>query len=102
MRLDDDEHRRKGLRPLIIRLLPPNEPRPSEEVIDQQAKANLGQNDPLALAAVYRGARDLKVSNDDLKAIHVPLLDVVGSADPLRASVDAFKAVMPALRVVGI
>jgi len=92
----------KGLRPLILRLLPPNEPRPSDEVIDQQAMTTLGQNDPLALAGVYRGLHELKLSNDDLKAVHVPLFAVVGSADPLRASVVEFKAVMPALQVVVI
>jgi pimeloyl-ACP methyl ester carboxylesterase len=90
----------KGLRPPILRLLPPNEPRPSDEVISQQANTSLGQNDPLALAAVYRGIHELKVSNDDLKVIHVPLLAMVGSADSLRASLVTFKAVMPALKLV--
>jgi pimeloyl-ACP methyl ester carboxylesterase len=92
----------KGLRPLILRLLPPNEPRPSDDVIDQQAMTTLGQNDPLALAGVYRGLHELKVGNDDLKVVHVPLLAMVGSADPLRASVSAFNAVMPTLKVVVI
>jgi pimeloyl-ACP methyl ester carboxylesterase len=92
----------KGMRPLILRLAPPNEPKPSEDVIAQQSRAIVGRNDPLALAAVQRGGREQKVTLEELHAVHVPLLAVVGSADPIGAGVRAFKVVMPALQVVVI
>jgi pimeloyl-ACP methyl ester carboxylesterase len=90
----------QGLRPLILRLAPPNEPKPSDEAIQQSSQTILGRNDPLALAAVTRGNRDQVVSIDEVKAIRVPVLAVVGSADPLIAGVRAFKQVLPAVKLV--
>lgn len=92
----------KGMRPLILRLAPPNEPAPSDEAIEQQSRAILGRNDPLALAAVQRGNKDQAVTLADVRAIHVPMLAVVGSADPIKAGVDAFKRIVPALNVIVI
>ncbi|MBI3491639.1 MAG: hypothetical protein HY047_07665 [Acidobacteria bacterium] len=37
-----------------------------------------------------------------VRALRMPLLAVVGSADPLKVGVDAFKTVMPSLNVVVI
>ena len=45
----------QGMRPLILRLAPPNEPKPSDEAIAAQSRATLGRNDAVALAAVQRG-----------------------------------------------
>ena len=89
-----------GMRPLILRLAPPNEPRPSDEAIDQQSRAILGRNDPLALAAVQRGNQSQTVTLADVRAIRAPMLAVVGSADPIKAGVDAFKRIVPSLQVV--
>lgn len=90
----------QGMRPLILRLAPPNEPKPSEEAIAQQSRAALGRNDALALAAVQRGNKDQVVRVAEVKALRMPLLAVVGSADPVKAGVDAFKQVKPELSVV--
>jgi pimeloyl-ACP methyl ester carboxylesterase len=92
----------KGMRPLILRLAPPNEPKPSDEVIDQQSRAIVGRNDPLALAAVQRGNKAQTVTLADVRAIKVPMLAVVGSADPIKTGVDAFKKLKPSLDVVVI
>jgi len=92
----------KGMRPLILRLAPPNEPKPSDEVIDQQSRASIGRNDPLALAAVQRGNKEQTVTLAEVRALRMPLLAVIGSADPIKAGVDAFKTIKPDLKVVVI
>ena len=91
-----------GMRPLILRLAPPNEPKPSDETIEQSSKAILGRNDPLALAAVTRGGKQQQVTVAQVKALRMPMLAVVGSADPLRIAVVAYKALVPDVNVVVI
>jgi pimeloyl-ACP methyl ester carboxylesterase len=90
----------QGMRPLILRLAPPNEPKPSEEAIQKSSQAALGRNDALALAAVTRGNREQVVTIDQVKAIKAPVLAVIGSADPLIVGVRAFKALLPAINLV--
>jgi pimeloyl-ACP methyl ester carboxylesterase len=92
----------KGMRPLILRLAPPNEPPPSDEAIEQRSRATLGRNDALALAAVQRGNRYQNVTVADVQALRMPILAVVGGADPLKAGVEAFKRLVPAVQVVVI
>ncbi len=92
----------KGMRPLILRLAPSDEPKPSEEVIEQRSRASLGRNDPLALAAVQRSNRQQAVTLADVRALSMPLLAVIGSADPIKAGVDAFSKAKPDLKVVVI
>jgi pimeloyl-ACP methyl ester carboxylesterase len=92
----------KGMRPLILRLAPPNEPKPSDEAIEQASRASLGRNDALALAAVQRGNKDQVVTLAEVRALPMPLLAVIGSADPIKAGVDAFKRIKPELKVVVI
>jgi pimeloyl-ACP methyl ester carboxylesterase len=92
----------KGVRPLILRLTPPNEPKPSDETIEQQSRAIIGRNDPLALAAVQRGNKAQTVTLAEVRALRMPLLAVIGSADPIKAGVDAFKTIKPELIVVVI
>ena len=91
-----------GMRPLILRLSPPNEPKPSDDAIEQQSKAIMGRNDPLALAAVQRGNKEQAVSILEVRALKVPLLAVVGSADPIKAGVETLKTLKPDLKVVVI
>jgi len=92
----------QGMRPLILRLAPPNEPKPSDEAIAAQSRATLGRNDALALAAVQRGNKHQVVTAAEVKALRMPLLAVVGSADPIKAGVDAFKQLKPELTVIVI
>src|SRR6185436_16142934 len=61
-----------GMRPLILRLSPPNEPKPSDDVIEQQSRAIIGRNDPLALAAVQRGNKEQVVTLMQVRSIKVP------------------------------
>jgi pimeloyl-ACP methyl ester carboxylesterase len=92
----------RGLRPLVLRLLPPNEPRPSEEDIDKRAKAAVGRNDVRALAAVTRANKGQVVTPSEIKAVKAPMLAVIGTADPIIAGVKSFKALVPSLKVVEI
>jgi pimeloyl-ACP methyl ester carboxylesterase len=100
--LADSLEQGHGMRPLILRLAPPNEPKPSDEAIERQSQASLGQNDVLALAAVQRGNKEQAVTLADVRALGMPMLAVIGSADPIKAGVDAFKQIKPELSVVVI
>jgi pimeloyl-ACP methyl ester carboxylesterase len=91
-----------GIRPLILRLSPPGEPPPSDEVIAARSRATLGRNDALALAAVQRGNKAQVVTLADVRALKMPLLAIIGSADPIKVGVDAFKRVKPDVKVVVI
>jgi pimeloyl-ACP methyl ester carboxylesterase len=57
-------------------------------------------NDAAALAAMIRAWRDMVVTAAKVEAIKVPLLAIVGSADPNLAGVQEFKRQKPALEVV--
>jgi len=91
-----------GMRPMILRLSPPNEPKPSDEAIEQQSRAIMGRNDPLALAAVQRGNKEQVVTIFEVRALKMPLLAVVGSADPIKAGVETLKTLKSDLNVVVI
>ena len=91
-----------GMRPLILRLAPPNEPKPGDEAIEQQSRAIMGRNDPLALAAVQRGNKEQAVTIFEVRALKMPLLAIVGSADPIKAGVDTLKTLKSDLKVVVI
>jgi hypothetical protein len=57
---------------LILRLAPPNEPKPSDEVIEQQSRAIIGRNDPIALAFVQRSNKDQTVTVAQVRALKMP------------------------------
>ena len=100
--LADSLEQGKGMRPLVARLWPSDEPNPSDETLDQRGRAAMGANDPLALAAVQRGGKQQVVSAAQVRALNVPMLAVVGSADPIKAGVDVFSSIKPTLKVVVI
>lgn len=89
-----------GVKPLILRLAPPNEPTPSDDVIEQESRAIMGRNDPLALAAVQRGNKEQAVTLLEVRALKMPLQMVVGSADPIRAGVGPMTTIKPDVKVV--
>jgi pimeloyl-ACP methyl ester carboxylesterase len=95
---------------MLLRTLPTNEPRPSDEELDQRSRRRLARNDddpsndsdPLALAAVARGSKGYSVTLDEIKALSMPLLAIVGSVDGVKPGVDAFKRQKPELKLVVI
>lgn len=92
----------KGLAPLIERLTPEGQPKPSEDQIQAMNSLVLLMNDPKALAAVARGMKGLTVEEAQIKANKAPVLALIGEIDPLKAGVDELEKVMPNLEVVVI
>jgi pimeloyl-ACP methyl ester carboxylesterase len=93
----------KGLRPLLATtMVSPNGGRLPNEEIDAQSRRALASNDPLALAGAIRGVMETHASPGELQALSMPLLAVVGSADPRVANVDALKHLRPEVKVVTI
>ncbi len=92
----------KGITPLILRLVPEGQPKPSEEELQTMNQLVMALNDPLALAAVIRGMKGLTVTEQELRANKVPTLALIGALDPLKAGVDEMQKVMGKLDVVVI
>ena len=98
--LADSLEQGHGMRPMILRLAPVNEPPPSDAVIEQESRAIIGRNDPLALAAVQRGNKQQAVTMSEVRALAMPVLMVVGSADPLKAGVNPMTVLKSDIKVV--
>jgi pimeloyl-ACP methyl ester carboxylesterase len=62
----------------------------------------LAGKDPLALAAVRRSTLDQVVSEAAMAAVTVPVLGIVGTADPYLKEFQELKVAMPLLRLVTI
>jgi pimeloyl-ACP methyl ester carboxylesterase len=92
-----------SLRSQILRLAPAGQPRPTEEEIRKRSAERLAGQDPKALAAVRRSNRDQVVTVEQMAAVKVPTLGVVGNNDPYIGDFVRLKAVMPSLvRMVAI
>jgi pimeloyl-ACP methyl ester carboxylesterase len=103
--LADSLERGEGFGPLIVAMTPKGQPRPTEEQIKAIDAMLLARNDTKALAAVLRGDlndKGLALSEEEVKGIHVPMLALIGEADPLRAGVDELKKRLPEVQVVVI
>jgi pimeloyl-ACP methyl ester carboxylesterase len=92
----------KGIGPLVTLLTPPGQQPPPPEQVAAISKMILVGNDPLALAAVSRSLIGLHASEAKIRANRVPVLALVGDADPLKVDVDALDGVLPHLRIVVI
>ncbi|MBI0534385.1 alpha/beta hydrolase [Roseomonas sp. KE2513] len=86
----------------IIRLWPRNQPPPSEAEIRAQSERALAGKDPRALAAVRRSNPAQVIAVEGLAAAPVPMLGVVGTADPYLRDFERLKAARPALQLVTI
>jgi pimeloyl-ACP methyl ester carboxylesterase len=89
----------RGLRPLIVAFVPPNR-QPSDEEIERLSQRQLGTNDPLALAAVQRRNHEQAVTLQEIRALRMPLLAIVGSEDPTSAAVGRLGRISPGMKVV--
>jgi pimeloyl-ACP methyl ester carboxylesterase len=92
----------KGFVPLLLKLAPPKRSAQDDVAIAMASSAMSRRNDVVALAAVVRGYREHLVTNDQLRVLEVPLMAIVGSADPNHVAVGDLKKEVPALRVVTI
>jgi pimeloyl-ACP methyl ester carboxylesterase len=89
----------KGIGPLLTLLTPAGQSKPAEKDM-QMLNVLLADKDTKALAAVVRGWKALKVTDEQLKANRVPALALVGEMDPLKKLVvDNFKGQMKNLQV---
>jgi pimeloyl-ACP methyl ester carboxylesterase len=100
--LADSLEQGKGIAPLILRLTPEGQPKPTEEQMKAMSSVVMLMNDPKALAAVARGMKGLAITEDQIKANKMPVLALIGEIDPLKEGVDALEGVMPNLEVVVI
>jgi pimeloyl-ACP methyl ester carboxylesterase len=85
---------------LILGIWPADEPPPSEEEIRKRSQAMVAVNDPRALAAYHRGRSALVVTDDKIARVRVPVLGIIGSADPGLTGMQDLKKAMPALSLV--
>ena len=75
-------------RSLILSTAPTDEPRPDGEALAAISAAIVARNDPLAHAALMRARSALVVRDEDLAAVRVPALALVGAADPALPRVE--------------
>jgi pimeloyl-ACP methyl ester carboxylesterase len=90
------------LRSQFLRLWPRDRPPPSEAEIRADSERRLAGEDPRALAAVRRSNPDQVVTVEQLAAVPMPLLGLVGTADPYLADFERLKAARPAMELVTI
>jgi pimeloyl-ACP methyl ester carboxylesterase len=104
MELADSLEKGNGFGPLIMALTPKNRPQPTPEALKLIDKLVLSVNDPKALAALARGAlaKEVRVSDKEIKDIRVPTLALIGADDPLRDGVDQLKKLLPMAKIVVI
>ena len=108
----DDEIRRReqmaaemekgSARTLILSLSPTDQPRPTEEDLKKREASLAAGKDLIALAAVMRGTPDQVVTEAQVASVKVPVMAIIGSADPIIENVNKLKKAMPALKVVTI
>jgi pimeloyl-ACP methyl ester carboxylesterase len=93
----------KGIGPLLVRLTPAGQPKPTEEQIKSVTRWLTAVNDIKALVALTRGVDAVfTVSEEDVKRCNVPTLGLVGEIDPLREGVDNLKGRLSDLQIVVI
>lgn len=90
------------LRSQILRLWPRDQPPPTEGVLRARSAERLAGEDPRALAAVRRSNPAQVVTVAQMAAVRVPVLGVVGTADPYLREFQALRAAMPQLELVTI
>jgi pimeloyl-ACP methyl ester carboxylesterase len=88
----------------MARLAPLGQAPPSEADIKARSAACLADpnQDRFALAALHRGMKDLAVTFDQVRAVSVPTLGIVGSLDGYLADFKELQTLRPAMRLVVI
>lgn len=86
-------------RALAVSTAPTDEAPPDEAAIRRRSAEINRLNDRHALAALMRARRALLVTDAQVAAVRVPVLALVGAADPQAVRVKAMQRAWPALRV---
>ncbi|BBK31263.1 pimeloyl-ACP methyl ester carboxylesterase [Stella humosa] len=84
----------------ILRLWPKDQPVPSAGELKAISARRLAGKDPLALAAARRSNPEQVVTLADLAATPVPLLGIVGTADPYRKDFERLRTARPGMELV--
>jgi pimeloyl-ACP methyl ester carboxylesterase len=90
------------LRSQFLRLRPANLPPATDAEIREDSARRLAGQDPRALAAVRRSNPDQVVPLETLARVPMPVLGVVGTADPYLGDFRRLKAAMPRMELVTI
>lgn len=98
--LAESLERGEDIRPLILKIWPQDQPGPTEEQIRAINEQVLAANDAEVLASIARQYREFATSEDELKAIDIPILAIIGSDDAFRSNVEALKKLLPDLAVL--
>ena len=89
-------------RSVILRTWPTDQPKPTDEVIQQRSQQALGRNDRLAMAAVVRSRGEQTFAAADMASVKVPTLGLIGSADANLPAMQQLASILPTLKVVVI
>ena len=98
--VEADEMERGMLNSQIVRLRAPGTPTPRPETMRELSEQFLEGKDRYALAALRRSNQAQVVTPAQMQSVRVPVLGVVGSKDPYRASFDELKQLIPAMTLV--
>lgn len=85
---------------LVVALQAPGAKPPSDDEIRKTVAPLVAANDVRALAALWRGYKTLSVSNQQLAAVQVPSIVLVGSNDSSGAGVPELNKTHPQIRTV--
>lgn len=87
----------------LLRSIQAGQPAPTEAELQEQSQRLLGGNDATALAAMARGTGPtLVVSSRDIEATQVPVLCLIGSADPSVPAMSTFAQSIRSAKMVTI
>ena len=85
---------------LALALQPPGAKPPSDDEIRKAVAPLVAANDVKALAALWRGYKGLAVSDQQLKAVTIPSIVIIGSEDMSAAGVPELNKSQPQIRTV--
>jgi pimeloyl-ACP methyl ester carboxylesterase len=88
----------------MMRLAAVGQPPPTDADFQARSKACLADpnQDRFALAALHRGFKDLAVTTEQVKAIAVPTVGIVGSLDGYLADFKEMQGLRPSMKLVVI
>jgi pimeloyl-ACP methyl ester carboxylesterase len=89
-------------RSVILRTAPTYRPKPTDEQIQERSQQLLARNDRLAMAVLVRSRGEQAFSAEDMAAVQVPTLGLIGGADANLAAMQQLASVLPTLKVVVI
>jgi pimeloyl-ACP methyl ester carboxylesterase len=95
-----DEMEQGLLTSQVLRLWPPDRPLPAAAELARRSMLPREGQDLLALAAFRRAGKAQVVSARDIADAGVPILGIVGSADPYRSRMHALRDVVTTMKIV--